>query len=547
MEKIQNFVLNILNSIALWVVSIWVPADRRLEGYHQPTSGTWHRLRRRIILSLIAFVGMIYGFLVAIFPLAFYTYLAMPIAFVILLVVWALPETDSAPRNLMINIFFVFFASLLLWPMYLAITFPGLPWITLVRLWSVPLIILFLVSFSISPRFRRELYEPLMTSPWFIRLIGVFVAIQILTIPFSPHAGDALNKVIDSLLTWSGMFFVSLFVFLQPGRAMKWATWFVAMALPLCVIGQFEYIQQHVLWAGHIPSFLTVQDETVQRILAGGGRLDNDIHRVQSTFVTSLNFAEFLALITPFTIYFILQQKNIFARAVLVAFLGFVFWIILATDSRIGSAGFFISCLLYSLAWMTTRWRTMKQDMFAPALAIAYPIGLAFFIFLSLTWPRLLNMTWGSGAKQYSTDARKAQLGMMWEDLGRNPFGYGMGSSGEVLGYTNLAGTMTVDSYFIVTALDFGVIGFFAFFGVILYASYRCIKYGIDLTEGEETLLVPLGIALFVFVVGRSVLGQGESTPLMFMMLGMAAALIHRASKDRRAPLLSMRALLSKG
>ncbi len=545
-RALLRYLLDVPRRIALWFVMIAVPADRVLEGYHQPLSPNWRKMRRWIVLSMIVFVGMIYGFFISIFPLAFYTFMAMPIVFLLLLVIWILPETNTVPRTLMTNLFFIFYISLLLWPNYLAIAFPGLPWITMIRLWSVPLAILFLISLSISPVLRNEVRAALKTNPLFVKFMVVFVLIQIVTLPFSFAPFDSLNKFIDSIMTWSGLFFIGVFVFLQPGMAKRWAWQLCAMAFILCLIGEWEYHTQAVLWAGHIPSFLAIQDETVQRILAGGGRLGSDIHRVQSTFVTSLNFAEFLALCTPFLVYFILREKNWVYRAALLLYLCFHFRIIMWTDSRIGTVGFFATFILYGLAWMMHRRRANVRDLIAPAVALAYPVGLAIFFVLSLTWPRLLNMTWGSGAQQYSTDSRKAQFALMWERLAQNPLGHGMGSGAEALGYTNLAGTLTVDSYIIVVAMEYGVIGLIAFFGMILYAAARSFKFGIDLKDGEETLLIPLSIALVVFVVGRSVLGQQEANPLLFMMLGMAAALTHRAAQERKLPLPTMRTVFAK-
>jgi O-Antigen ligase len=545
-RAILRFLMDVPRRFALWFVSIWVPNDRVLGGYYQPPSPQWRSIRRWIVLSLITFVGMIYGFLVSIFPVAFYTYLAMPIVFILLLVIWILPEAKSVPRKLMTNLFFIFYISFLLWPNYLAIAIPGLPWITMIRLWSVPLAIVFLVSLSVSPAFRGEVTTALKTNPMTVKFLLAFVFMQIVTLPFSFKPFDSLNKFIDSIMTWSGLFLVAVFVFLQPGMAKRWTWQLCAMAVILCLIGEWEYHAQGVLWAGHIPSFLAVQDEVVQRILAGGGRLGSDIHRVQSTFVTSLNFAEFLAICTPFLVYFILRQQNWVYRAALFLYLCFHFRIIMWTDSRIGTVGFFVTFMLYGLAWMIHRRRTNVRDLIAPAVALAYPVGLAIFFVLSLTWPRLVNMTWGSGAQQYSTDARKAQFSLMWERLAQNPIGHGMGSGAEALGYTNLGGALTVDSYIIVVAMEYGVIGLIAFFGMILYSAARSYKFGIDLKEGEETLLIPLAIALVVFAVGRAVLGQQEANPLLFMMLGMAAALTHRAAQERKLPLPTMRTIFAK-
>ena len=99
------------------------------------------RRRRRKWLAAIALVGALYGFLVSIFPVALYLYLAAPIILLAGLVIWALPESESYPAAAIEQLFFAVFLSTVLWPSYLAIDLPGLPWITMVRLWAAPLFI----------------------------------------------------------------------------------------------------------------------------------------------------------------------------------------------------------------------------------------------------------------------------------------------------------------------------------------------------------------------------------------------------------------------
>src|SRR3546814_19920121 len=63
-----------------------------------------------------------------------------------LLVIWALPETDWAPTKTLAWLLIAFLIALPLWPNYLAIALPGMPWITLLRIIGAPMILLLLIE-----------------------------------------------------------------------------------------------------------------------------------------------------------------------------------------------------------------------------------------------------------------------------------------------------------------------------------------------------------------------------------------------------------------
>jgi hypothetical protein len=79
--------------------------------------------------------------------------------------------------------------------------------------------------------------------------------------------------------------------------------------------------------------------------------------------------------------------------------------------------------------------------------------------------PAIRNRTIGGGSTGFSDQARQVQFDMLWPKLFANPFGYGSGRSGEVLGYRLPGGLLTVDRYVITMLLDYDVIGFLLFAG----------------------------------------------------------------------------------
>ena len=492
------------------------------------------RLRKIIWLSLIVFVGMIYGFLVSIFPMSFYQYLAIPIIIIALIVIWCLPETDNPPLNLMTGLFWASFAALFLWPNYIAIALPGLPWITMVRLWNGPMMLLMLIALSIGPTFRGRLAAIFRDSPIIAWLMLVFFVIHLVTIAWSGHLGDTFNRFVAHVLAWGLVFVVASYAFVKPGRAQSWVHMLCLMAVFLTLLSAWEWHEKRVLWAESIPSFLVVADESVQRMLAGSARAATGIYRLQSIFSTSLNFAEFLGLSTVFFVHQLVESKGFLRKAPIVAYIPWHFWTIWCTDSRLGMVAFYGSILLYPLFWSIRRWRQRSQDLVAPALVLAYPAIITLFLIASLYWQRLQRMVWGGGEQQASNDARKEQWSAMWPKLETWPLGHGPGRSGEALGYANGDGIITIDSYYISVLMDYGVIGFFVFYGLLIAGMYQAYLYGMASKDKETRLLMPASIMLGLFVVVKGVLSQEDSHAVIFMLLGIVVALVHRMKQAER-------------
>ncbi len=506
-----------------------------LPPYHQSVAPLRHALLKTTVVGLIILLGMIYGFLISIFPLFLYLYLAVPVGVLALVVIWVLPESDTVPKGAIRWLLFAVFATGCIWPNYLAIAIPGLPWITIVRLWAIPMTLLFVISLSMSKRFRHETFEWTSTNPWVLWGMLVYVALGLLTIPMSNVPFGAFNRFIINQFEWTAVFFVACYVFRKEGYALRWAWAFSGLAIFLAVTSIAEFVNGRVPWANHIPSFIQVQGELVQAILIGGSRSATGAYRIQSIFSTSLNFSEFLALSTPFVIHFIMTTKRQVIRLGLLAYLPFSFWVIFTTDSRLGVIGFFASLFLYGFFWGVKKWMHDRHTLIAPTVVLAYPAVIAAFIGLSLVWRRLEVMMWGGGPQQASNIARQFQWTSGMNELKQWPFGYGIGQAGEIVGYYDQAGRLSLDSYYLTVLLDLGVAGFIAYFGMFLFVAWKSIKLSIETQDPEIEVLLPLGIMLGVFVIIKGVLGQEDNHTLVFVALGAAVALINRVAANKSA------------
>jgi hypothetical protein len=507
-------------------------ADLTLGGYASPTFG--HRHRKKL-LFLFGLGLLVYSMLFTLIGRFMVLQFLAPLMIMILFIIWMLPEARQVPTRWLGRLGVAFIIALLCWPDYLAFALPGLPWLTAIRIVTVPLALVMLLCLSGSRAFRADMKELMTGLPVVWQGVVAFAVIALISIVFSRDIGLSVNKFVVAQLTWTLPFFVAIYVFRQPNRATQFGYFLWAIVLFVCLIGFQEWRHSVVPWAGHIPSFLKIEDENVQRILSGSSRAATGIYRVQSKFTTPLGFAEFLALSAPFILHIMMRSKNVLIVVAAALTLVLQFWCIRLTDSRLGVVGFFMTFLLYMLVWGGLRWYRDRDSLFGPAVVIAYPITLGAFFAATLFVGRLNAMVWGTGAQQFSTESRKVQVAMGLPKIFKAPWGNGIGRGAEELGFTNLAGILTIDTYYLLVALEFGILGFIIYFGMIIAAIMGGGKQLIRVraADADGAMLAPFLIALTNFLVIKSIFSQQENHPLAFVMMGAVVVLAWRVKQQR--------------
>jgi hypothetical protein len=481
-------------------------------------------------LVTLAVACVVYGFFFSISIPARVMPFTVPIVVLGGLVIWSLPTGGYAPIKALEPLFMAFFAALTLWPNYLAIALPSLPWLTLLRIIGAPLIVVLLVCISASATFRSKLVDVLNADKVMSRLLIAVVVFQTITLPLSPDPGQSINRWVIAQVNWTSIFVVACVVFMRRGFATYWVWCWLVMLTILCVFGLWEARLSQVPWAGHIPSFLKVQDETVQRILAGASRAATGIYRVQAVSTTSLGMAEILGLSIPFAMHLTFERNPLLLRILTGLYIPFAVYLILLTDSRLGVVAALASVMFYLLIWALLRWRQIKKSMFGPAIVLAYPLIFAAFVASTFFIGRLRAQVWGDGSQQASTESRIDQWIMAFPKIVRNPIGYGMGEGANVLGFANGAGIITIDSYYISILLEIGVLGFVAYYGLMLRGIWTAARTVIESPADQEIrLLLPIAVSLINYVIVKSVLSQDANHSVVFMMLGAIIALTYRA------------------
>jgi hypothetical protein len=503
------------------------------------------RLAARFLVPLgVGLFCIVYGFFFAITAPFLIVPLAAPVGVLALLAIWALPENNVVPVKAMELTFSASIIGLILWPNYLALTLPGLPWITMIRLTGFPMAFFLLISLSASSTFRHRILDTAGATPLAFRMFLLFTANSFISLPFSHQIGDSVNKLLIQNLNWTCVFFVSLYIFRQPGRIESYLRLLLALAITIIAFSLWEAWGEQVLWGGHVPSFLRVEDPSAQRALAGAVRGATGQYRTKATFSTALGLSEYLALMTPFALHWATGRYNTALRLLGLALIPTLYFVIRLTDSRLGVVGYLVSCLVYLLLWSLVRWRRRMSDIMTAAIVYAYPSMFLTAVAATMFSHKVHVLVFGGGSTAASNEARGNQFKMALPALLRNPIGHGAGQSGDAMGY-KAGDFIAIDSYYINLALDYGVLGvalYVAIFAMIIGAAVTTMLRGRPTEDREAGLLLPLATCLSAFLVIRGVFGQADIHPIIFMMSGMVIALVARAqAKSAQPPVVPAR------
>lgn len=461
-----------------------------------------------------------------------YLYEASLEVYAILLVAVILGGLLLMPRALIFRddavwkLFVVLISLFCIYPPYISLQISGLPWISPMRLVLAVLLFAWIYALKASSEMQQRIAGFVRANRLFFILLAVFIACQVLSIPTSRNPGQALQKFLLFQLYWTFPLFATLALAHTPSRLRRLALLFVVFAAIQCLVGFLEARQERLLWLDYLPPGFGADSEALSRILQGTFRAEG--YRVQGSFTVSLVYAEFLAAMLPFALFAFIDGKSLplrlFGLFTAVAILPAQY----VSGSRLGMVGSIMVFLAIMTLYVIRIWRSDKRSMVGPLLLIMLPFGLAAFAAAFASSERLQALTLGGGAQQASTDSRFEMWVMGIPRILERPlFGHGSGLGAETLGFANLAGVLTIDSYWLNALLEFGIIGFVALFGMIGFAIYISAK---AYTERKGPLSViggPVAVALLVFVIIKLVLSQTDNHLLFFAM--MAMALIVRA------------------
>lgn len=434
------------------------------------------------------------------------------------------------PRKLAFNdsscwrLFLVSLTLFAIYPAYISIQISGLPWISPVRIALALLLLVWLYALKASRDMQARIGACIRANRAIFILLAVFVATQALSIPTSRNPGLALQKFLLFQLYWTFPFFVVLSLANTRSRLHVLGVMIVVFGAVQCAVGFLEARQERLIWLDYLPPGFGADSEVLTRIIQGTFRAEG--YRVQGSFSVSLLYAEFLVLVLPFALFAFIDGRSVMLRSsglvVALAILPAVY----LSGSRLGMVGAITVFLCLALFFVFRKWREDRRSMLGPFLIMMTPFGLLAFAGLYVSSPRLRAMTLGGGEHQASTDSR---IEMWWMGLPRileRPlFGHGSGLGAETLGFTNPAGILTIDSYWLSALLEFGLVGALALLAMLVWTIKAGFLAYLQPKRGINELGAPIAVALIAFLIIKLVLSQSDNHVFVFVMMAMMVAI----------------------
>jgi len=490
--------------------------------------------RRGLRVVLLVALAALYGVGMAYLPQQLIVLPMIPIVVLLLLSLWMLPDRAAFPERTLTAAFTWFVALYYLWPSYIAIALPGLPWFSAGRLALLVLLVIALYCLATSSVFRRELLASAQASRVVWALLLIELATQALPIFYSQGPFTVAAKFINDQIYWTAPFLVGCFVFGRPGRVQRFIRTMIIIVVTLSIFGFLEHYQQKLFWEGHIPSFLKVDnDQLLDTIFSSQKRDYIGTYRVHSTFSVSLIYAELLVLVLPFVLHGFATAQTVKHRLMMAAAWLLIIPNILFTDTRLGKIGFIIAHIGYALIW-ALRTRRRNASFLSTAVVVAIPVLAAIGLGVIFASHTLHAMVFGSEGYAGSNDARVDQMNMGIPKILHNPLGYGAGTGGMVLGYRSPGGQLTIDSQYLKTALEFGVIGMIATYAAFLWAGWLALKLYFQTSDRELELAGPTALLLANYVIIKGVLAEDYNNTLGYIAVAIVIALLARYQRSKQ-------------
>ena len=481
---------------------------------------------RFLLGAMLVFVAMIYGLMAVILPPQLLSYPATPILIMVGLILWLLPDIGGIYYDRLQQLMMSYMAINIAWPAYIALNLPGLPWISLTRLVLFMVLAVFIWNFSTSQQLRDKLRDVVSETPIAIRVFWMFWATTTFSLVFASPIGASISKYINNQIYWTMVLFMTALLATRPGFVGRFLRVLVIATALVIVYSLYEFRIERVPWIDYLPSFLKIDPELLEILMDSQSRAGTDIYRVRGPFAASLFFSEFLTMVFPFFLYFTSKQKRILPLlAMMAATLGCLV-VMYLTNARSAILGALVAFLLYPFFYAIRRRSQHERSIVGTSLLMAYPTLVGVATMLVLFWPRLHVMVLGGGQHQASSDARSEQWRMGIPKLLSHPFGFGVGRGNEALGYVNLAGKGTVDTYYLTVMMDFGILALPLFLLTFLIPAWLAFKYYRDAKTPEQEILAPLSIAIINFIIVKSVLTSEANIPLAFAYVGCIIGLV---------------------
>lgn len=449
---------------------------------------------------------------------------------------WAFPDVGNDSVGSLRYLLLAYIVVFLCIPAYWSLTFESLPVINAKRLVEFPLILIFAYKFAASSRLRAHFFAAAAAAkPIFIGAAGFLVMI-IISAATSVNIAWTLSQALDATLSWFVPFFVAIVVLRQERDVELVVKLISVCAILVSILGIVEIFVERNLALEFMPKILLdnvmAHDPNIQIGLTDSD-FRNGYYRAPSIFEDSLAFAEFASISASFGAFFIAYGRGVGEKI-----LGCLVFVtsslgIFASGARGGYISIFVGTVLMTGLMILRKHRLNPRSLLVPiALVVAF-VFFSLAVALVFTSNRAHNFVLGGGMEAYSTQARYDQWDLALPKILANPLtGYGFGNAGQVVGYRELNGFVSLDSYLLSVVVDVGVPGLFFYLLLLGGACGTAVARSLMDASRRGAMNVAFAGALAGYLTYRLVLIQRDNSTLIFVLCGMVVASGSLRQKD---------------
>ena len=454
---------------------------------------------------------------------------SLPIMVLLGIVVWMLPDVDkhagAVPKlpNLM-PVLVAYIGAIVIWPSYVALVIPGLPWLTPGRLVLAVMLVMLSLHYAQNSQSRATAgaifgYDKLAIRLWFTYEIMCLVVT-----PLSRSVADTLTfLVLQETMALSTV--LGAVLFLDSERNVKLIYSAVAATcVGTMLIGVLENYMQLPPWAEHIPSFMRIDDEWLARILSPQSRVGDNRYRIRATFPVVLYYSLYLSATLPIVVYSVAKMYKRYPLLSL-GVIGLIAHTVWFTNARSAMIALLIPLFLFP-AMILLRSFKVGQKVDVMKYAVRGGIILACLGILGGvigTSHRAQVMVFGGRQHSGSDDARQRQWSNAFEALKSNPIGIGHGNVQDAVG-VELRGKRIIDSYWINILVGVGPIGFIAYYGLFARCAWLGMICFLRAKNDIEEYAGAAAIGLVGHSIDQYVISNSDTIYLIMLYCGMILA-----------------------
>jgi hypothetical protein len=260
-----------------------------LKPYTRRRGPNW--VQRAVLGFALVALAASYGLMLSILPLQLLVLPLVPILLGVALILWLLPDIGGVQEAWMRTSLQWYVLLNVLWPTYVAINAPGLPWISGTRVALFALISTALLNYATSSDFRGRIAEALTTIPMVQKPFRTFWGATAFALLISVEPFVSLRKFVSNQLFWTAMLALSAWLAITPGFAASVGR---TLGWTIMVVGALavnEYRVGGVVWLPYLPGWLTADQGLLELVSGFNGRAGTGEYRVRGTFSGALYFA----------------------------------------------------------------------------------------------------------------------------------------------------------------------------------------------------------------------------------------------------------------